>query len=103
MRPGAPVSLAAAPAPRRFGAVNWRGVWSLYRRDALRFFRVGAESIGGPSASSLLFLAIFELALGGRGEPAPGLSLAQFIAPGIVVFALTHAAFESAAMPIIYD
>ncbi len=92
-----------APEPRRFGAVNWRGVWTLYRRDVHRFFRYGIETIGGPAVSSLLFLAVFELALGGRGELAPGVSLIQFIAPGIVVFNLIHSAFESAAAPLLYD
>jgi ABC-2 type transport system permease protein len=83
--------------------VNWRGLWTLYRRDALRYLRYGVESIGGPAVSSLLFLAVFSLALGGRGEMAPGVTLVQFIAPGIVIFSLIHSAFESAAAPIMYD
>ncbi len=93
----------AAPAPRRFGCVNWRGLWSLYRRDLVRFFRYGVESIAGPAVSSLLFLAVFDLALGGPGEMVPGASLAQFIAPGIVMFSMAHSAFQSAAVPIVYD
>ena len=81
-----------APKPRQFGAVNWRGVWSLVRRDVLRFYRNVWESLAGPAVSSLLFLVVFELALG-HGDMVPGMTLAQFIAPGIVVFSLTHSAF----------
>ena len=103
MSPALDARARGTPQPRRFGVVNWRGLWSLYRRNLHRFLRHGVESIGGPAVSSLLFLAVFDLALGGRGEPAPGLSLAQFIAPGIVIFSLTHNAFEAAAAPIIYD
>jgi ABC-2 type transport system permease protein len=103
VKPAVDRRAAIAPEPRRFGAVNWRGVWSLYRRNVHRFFRYGIESIGGPAVSSLLFLAVFDLALGGRGEMAPGASLAQFITPGIVIFSLAHSAFESAAAPIVYD
>ncbi len=95
--------LANPPRPRHFGWVNWRGLWTLYRRGAFRYLRYGVESIGGPAVSSLLFLAVFSLALGGRGEMVPGVTLIQFIAPGIVIFSLTHSAFESAATPIIYD
>ena len=91
------------PRPRSFGWVNWRGLWTLYRRDAVRYLRYGIESIGGPAVSSLLFLAVFSLALGERGEMLPGVSLVQFIAPGIVIFNLVHGAFASAATPIIYD
>ena len=89
------------PRPRRFGWVNWRGLWTLYRRDAFRYLRYGVESIGGPAVSSLLFLAVFSLALDGRGEMVPGVTLVQFIAPGIVIFSLTHSAFESAAAVLV--
>ncbi len=95
--------LAGPPRPRRCGAVNWRGLWTLYWRDTFRYLRYGVESIGGPAVSSLLFLVAFSLALEGRGEMVPGVTLVQFIAPGIVIFNLTHGAFASAATPIIYD
>ncbi len=103
MSPAADSGARAAPEPRRFGAVNWRGLWSLYRRGVHRFLRYGVESIGGPAVTSLLFLTVFNLALGGRGEVAPGATLAQFIAPGIVIFSLTQGAFQNAAVPIVYD
>jgi ABC-2 type transport system permease protein len=101
--PAAPSPAASPPRPRQFGWVNWRGLWTLYRRGAARCLRYGVESIGGPAVSSLLFLAVFSLALDGRGEMLPGVTLVQFIAPGIVIFSLTHSAFEGAAVPIMYD
>lgn len=94
---------ATAPTPRRFGAVNWRGLWSLYHRNVVRFFRFGIEQLGGPAVSSLLFLAVFDLALGGGRETAPGVTLSQFIAPGIVMISMIHSAFENAAAYIVYD
>ncbi len=103
LSPGAPSSANDPPRPRHFGLVNWRGLWTLYRRGAARYLRYGVESIGGPAISSLLFLAVFSLALDGRGEMLPGVTLVQFIAPGIVIFSLTHSAFEGAAVPIMYD
>lgn len=99
--PPAPASLA--PRARRLGPVNWRGVWSLYRRDVVRFVRYAGESIAGPAVSSLMFLAVFELALGGGADPVPGVTLAQFIAPGIVMFTLAHNAFESAGVGLCHD
>ncbi|MCH6588595.1 MAG: multidrug ABC transporter permease, partial [Proteobacteria bacterium] len=41
MRPATDSGARTAPEPRRFGAVNWRGLWSLYRRDVHRFLRYG--------------------------------------------------------------
>ncbi len=51
-------------AIRHFGAVNGRGLWTLYRRELVRFLRYSWESLGGPAVSSLLFLAVFVLAFG---------------------------------------
>ncbi len=103
MTPAALKSPANPPRPRRFGPVNWRGLCTLYLRDPFLYLRYGVETIGGPAVSSLLFLVAFSLALDGRGEMVPGVTLVQFIAPGIIIFSLTHSAFESAATPIIYD
>jgi len=94
--------MAMAPAPRRFGAVNWRGVGALYRRETVRFYRYAWESLAGPATSALLFLAIFHFALGG-GEIRPGISLFAYIGPGIVVFMMAHSAFEGGAIPILFD
>ncbi len=94
---------ASQPRPRHFGLVNWRGLWTLYWRDTFRYLRYGVESIGGPAVSSLLFLVAFSLALDGRGEMVPGVTLVQFIAPGIVIFNMTQSAVQSAAALIVYD
>ncbi len=95
--------MITAPAPRSFGAVNWRGLWTLLMRGFLRFFKLWLETLGGPLVSSLLFLAIFVVAAGGQGEIAPGLSLPQFIVPGIVILAVSSSAFQMAAFPLLDD
>ncbi len=89
--------------PRRFGAVNWRGLWSLYRRDVVRFLRYASHSLGGPAVSSLLFFAVFVLALGSGRQMAPGVPLDAFIAPGILLFGMIHGTFGNMAMIVIYD
>jgi len=45
--------------------------------------------------TSLLFLAIFLLALGGRVEPAQGVDLARFLAPGLVMMTMLQNAFAN--------
>ncbi len=93
----------SSPRPRRYGAVNWRGLGALAGRGIRRFFKEAVETLGGPAVSGLLLLAVFSLAAGGRQEMVPGLALTPFIAPGIVVFVFGHAAFEHAAVPLLYD
>ena len=70
---------------RPFGAVNGRGLWTLYRRELIRFLRYSWEGLGGPAVSSLWFLAVFVLAFGSAEESA---DFARFVAPGIAIFAL---------------
>lgn len=91
------------PEPRTFGRVNWRGLASLYRREVLRFLRYAWESIAGPAISSLMFLVVFELALGPAAAVPVGVSLAAFLVPGIVIFSLTHNAFQGAAVSVFHD
>jgi ABC-2 type transport system permease protein len=88
---------------RAVSVPNWLGLWTLYRRQLTAFLRFGLESIGGPLVSSLLFLAVFVLALAGRQEMLPGIGVAQFVAPGLVAFALTHSAFDMGAFPVLHD
>jgi ABC-2 type transport system permease protein len=83
----------AAPLPRRFGRVNWLGLWTLIYRD----------TVLGPAVSSLLFLAVFHFALGGAEARAGGVPLLQFLAPGLVMIAVCERAFETAAASLIYD
>ncbi len=56
------------PAPRVIGAVNWRGLWTLYVKEVRRFLNVFSQSLLAPIVVTLLFLAIFALALGGAGR-----------------------------------
>ena len=95
--------MQSMPRPRSFAGGNWRGLWTLFWRGALRFLKLSWETIGGPCVSSLLFLAVFVLAAGEGREIAPGLSLPQFIIPGIIILALSQSAFQMAAFPLLYD
>ncbi len=90
-------------AVREFGLVNGRGLMALCRRGIGRFLSQWMQSLAGPLASSFLFLLVFVLARGGRGEVWPGVDWASFIAGGIVMFAACHAAFESLAMNLLHD
>ncbi len=93
----------SVPQPRQIGAVNWLGIRALLRRAMARFLKEAWNSIGGPIVSSLLFLAVFALAAGGRAEIVPGLGVIEFVAPGLVVVVMGMNAFTYAAMPLLED
>lgn len=102
-RAPAPRLPADPPAPRPFGPVNWIGVGSLYRREVLRVLKFYPESILGPTGMSLLYLAVFHLAIGGEGVVMGGMPLLEFVAPGLVIYALCERAFDTTSISLLFD
>lgn len=104
VQPVVPAAAAIAePRLRRFGAVNWVGFLALYRRELLRVLKYYPDSVLGPTALSLLYLLIFNFGLGGQGITMGGLPLLQFVAPGLVVYAVCERAFDTSSISILYD
>ncbi len=89
---------SAPPAPlasRRIGLFNARGAWTLYAKEVRRFFKVAQQTLMAPVVMTLLFLAIFTLALGGDHRVIAGIPFDRFLAPGLVMMAITQNAFAN--------
>ena len=90
-----------AIAPRRIGVVNWIGVWTLYTKEVQRFFKVMTQTIMAPVVTTLLFLAIFTLAIGRRFLGADsGIDFSLFLAPGLVTMAMIQNSFANTSSSI---
>lgn len=85
----------APPAPRRIGAVNWVGLWTLYLKEVRRFVKVATQTVLAPLITTLLFLAIFSLALGRASATIGGVPYLEFLAPGLVMMAMVQNAFAN--------
>lgn len=92
----------AAPRPRRFGPVNWIGLWTLYRRDVWRVIKDYRDSVLGVAVTALLYLVAFRLA-GGAVEVPGGVSFAQFLVPGLAMTGICQQAFSTGAVSLIFD
>ena len=90
-----------APAPRRYGAVNWLGLWTLLTREVRRFIKVFTQTIAAPVVTTLLLLAVFALALGGAVRQIAGVSFAEFLAPGLIIMAMVQNAFANTSSSIV--
>jgi ABC-2 type transport system permease protein len=84
-----------APRVRRFGAVNWLGFWTLYAREVRRFLKVSMQTVAAPVVTTLLFLLIFLLALGGQDRNVGDVPYAAFLAPGLIMMAIAQNAFAN--------
>ncbi|MBK8174997.1 MAG: ABC transporter permease [Rhodospirillales bacterium] len=80
---------------------NWLGLWTLYAREVRRFAKVYNQTIVAPVVTTLLFLAIFALALGHTTDPERNAAYLSFLAPGLVMMAITQNAFANTSSSII--
>ena len=87
--------LSHGMGPRPIGVVNWLGLWTLYAKEVRRFATVFTQTILAPIVTTLLFLAIFTLALGARGRAVADIPLAEFLAPGLIMMAILQNALPT--------
>jgi len=74
---------------------NWLGLYTLYLREVRRFVKVYTQTIIGPVVTTLLFLAVFSLALGRAVTEVNGVPFMEFLAPGLVMMAIVQNAFAN--------
>ena len=79
---------------------NFLSLWTLFSKEVRRFFKVGVQTILGPAISSLLFLAVFTLALGRSIETINGVLFVNFIAPGLIMMTILQNSFANSASSI---
>src|SRR3569623_2573500 len=81
--------------------VNWGGLKTLYIKEVRRFFKVQLQTVWAPAITTLLYLAIFTVALGKAGRTVLGVPFADFIAPGLIVMAMIQNAFANASFSLL--
>ena len=85
--------------------VNWGGLRTLYIKEVRRFFKVQLQTIWAPAVTTLLFLVIFTVALGGGGRTVElqgrPIHFADFIAPGLIVMGMLQNAFANASFSLL--
>jgi ABC-2 type transport system permease protein len=89
------------PLPRDIGTVNWIGLWTLYQREVYRFLKVYTQTIAAPVVTTLLFYAVFALALGGVVRMAGSVPFLVFLGPGLIVMAMAQNAFANTSSSMV--
>lgn len=99
----APMSTGKYPplGGRTIGRVNWVGLQTLYLKETRRFMKVWAQTLAAPAVTTILFMVIFSLALGGRGRMVADMPYGQFLAPGLIVMAILQNAFANTSSSIL--
>jgi ABC-2 type transport system permease protein len=90
-----------APGRPVLKGVNWGGLKTLYIKEVRRFFKVQMQTVWAPAITTLLYLAIFTVALGRAGRTVMGEPFADFLAPGLIVMAMLQNAFANSSFSLL--
>ncbi len=91
----------AEPGVPHIRALNVPGMLALYVKEVRRFFKVQLQTIWAPAITTLLFLVIFTVALGGAGRQVIGVPFADFIAPGLIMMAMLQNSFANSSFSLL--
>jgi ABC-2 type transport system permease protein len=74
---------------------NHRGLIALCGRESDRVLKLWTQTIVAPVLSSMLFILVFGLSLGGRIKQIGGVDYEVFIVPGLITMAMAQAAYSN--------
>ncbi|HEX4344531.1 MAG TPA: ABC transporter permease [Solirubrobacteraceae bacterium] len=72
-----------------------RGLIALASRESDRVLKLWTQTIAAPVLSSMLFILVFGLSLGGRIHQIGGVEYRVFIVPGLITMAMAQAAYSN--------
>lgn len=81
--------------------LNLIGLWALYLKEVRRFWKVGTQTVLAPVMTTLVFLAIFALAMHRAATMVGDLPFLHFLAPGLITMALVQNAFANTSSSLV--
>lgn len=89
---------SSAPSARKFGFINWMGLWTLYKKECLRFLRIAPQTLLAPIISNLLYMTVFVLAFAAlRDDPD---AFIAFLAPGLIMLGVLNNASANSSSSV---
>lgn len=80
--------------------MNFRGPWTLFKKELLRFWRVSFQTVAAPVMTALLYLLVFSHVLEGRVQ-VHGVSYTTFLIPGLIMMSVLQNAFANSSSSLI--
>ncbi|NIR58422.1 MAG: ABC transporter permease [Gammaproteobacteria bacterium] len=81
--------------------VNWRGLYTLFIKETLRFVKVTVQTLLTPIVTALLYLVVFYQVLEDRVQVYEGLSYTVFLVPGLIMMSVIQNAFANSSSSLI--
>ena len=102
--PSTAAAIHNMPKPVRpivIGRINLIGVVTLYRREVQRFMTVALQTLAAPVITSVLFLLVFSVAIGNRGNLADGVDFVIFLVPGLIMMNVLQNSFANTSSSLV--
>ena len=71
------------------------GFYTLFKKEILRFWKVGFQTLAAPMITALLYQLIFSHAVGKSVEALPDVAYNAFLIPGLAMMSMTQNAFAN--------
>jgi len=78
-----------------------RGMYTLFKKEVLRFWRVAFQTIASPMITALLYLLIFSHVLAGRVEVYDNVPYTAFLIPGLIMMSLLQNSFANTSSSLV--
>ncbi|MFT7227883.1 MAG: ABC-2 type transport system permease protein [Methylophilaceae bacterium] len=78
-----------------------RGVYTLFKKEVLRFWRVAFQTIASPMITALLYLLIFSHALADRVQVYDNVAYTAFLIPGLIMMSLLQNSFANTSSSLV--
>ncbi|MDP8568823.1 ABC transporter permease [Methylophilus aquaticus] len=80
---------------------RWRGMYTLFKKELMRFWRVAFQTIASPILTALLYLLIFSHVLEAHVKVYDQVSYTAFLVPGLMMMSLLQNAFANSSSSLI--
>ena len=77
------------------------GVWTLFKKEILRFWKVSFQTVAAPVITAVLYLLIFSHVLESHVQVYPGVSYTAFLIPGLMMMSLLQNSFANSSSSLI--
>jgi ABC-2 type transport system permease protein len=83
-------------------AINFQGMWAIYRTEMARMRRTVWQSVATPVVTTALYFVVFGGAIGSRIHQVDGVGYGAFIVPGLIMLAMLTQGITNASMAIYF-
>lgn len=89
------------PQGKKIVGINKIGLFTLIKREVLRFLNVYIQTIIAPVVTTMMFYTVFALAFGGYDREINGIPFLVFLGPGLIMMTMAQNSFANTSSSLV--